>query len=804
MNTVSSFTGCNQGFEYAWLKKTRSIIIMSGCKTWHTYLLSVLLLSFFLITGCRGCREDSGTFPADAPLPSSPTVTYTDPAIDETNVPVNKKIAVAFSEAMDPASLNATTFSVTTLDGTPVLGSMTYTGLTVVLEPAGVLAANATYTATVTTGARGMAGNALAADFTWNFTTGAALDLIAPTVLSTDPADHAVDVPINQKISVPFSKGMDPRTINSTTFTLTKPDGSLVLGTVTYIGLVAVFTPSAPLQFSTLYKAKLSKGIKDLEGNALAADYNWSFTGVAEDVLPPTVLSTDPADGATGVAINQRIAVFFSEKMDPLTITTANFTVAGLSGTVAYDAITKIATFKPTAKLAANTTFNAAITIGAKDLAGNALATKYTWSFTSGAAPDTTAPIVASTDPANGATGIATNTKITVLFSKGMDPLTISSSTFTLAGASGLVIYDAKTKTATFDPATKLAYHATYTATIDSGAKDLAGNALAANYTWSFMTGDAPDTTAPTVTSTDPANRDSGVFVNKKIASVFSKGMDPSTINTTTCLMTGPSGINVSGVVTYLGLTANFAPSSNLAFNATYTFTITTGAKDLLGNALAANYTWSFTTGAASDTTAPTVTSTDPTNRETGVPTNKKIATIFSEGMELTTINTTTCSMTGPGGTLVPGTVTYIGRTANFAPTSNLAGNATYTFTITTDAKDLAGNALAANYTWTFTTGAAPDITPPTVTSTDPANRETGVPTNKKLASIFSEGMDSATINTTTCLMTGPGGAAVSGTLTFLGKTANFTPATDLAGNATYTFTITTGAKDLAGNALAA
>jgi hypothetical protein len=50
--------------------------------------------------------------------------------------------------------------------------------------------------------------------------------------------------------------------------------------------------------------------------------------------------------------------------------------------------------------------------------------------------------------------------------------------------------------------------------------------------------------------------------------------------------------------VTYAGVTATFTPSSNLTYSTTYTATITTGAKDLAGNAVAINKAWTFTTGA--------------------------------------------------------------------------------------------------------------------------------------------------------------------------------------------------------------
>ena len=78
----------------------------------------------------------------------------------------------------------------------------------------------------------------------------------------------------------------------------------------------------------------------------------------------------------------------------------------------------------------------------------------------------------------------------------------------------------------------------------------------------------------------------------------FSEAMDPSTITSATFTLT-QGAIPVSGAVTYVGTAAIFTPASNLAVSTLFTATITTGAKDLAGNALAANKTWTFTTGTA-------------------------------------------------------------------------------------------------------------------------------------------------------------------------------------------------------------
>ncbi|MCX6652634.1 MAG: ice-binding family protein [Methanomassiliicoccales archaeon] len=214
------------------------------------------------------------------------------------------------------------------------------------------------------------------------------------------------------------------------------------------------------------------------------------------------------------------------------------------------------------------------------------------------------------------------------------------------------------------------------------------------------------DITAPTVTLTVPANAATGVAVNSAMAASFSEAMDNLTITSSTFTLV--HGVTpVSGTVTYSGLTATFTPAVDLAYNTVYNATITTGAKDLAGNALASDYVWSFTTGAAPDIIAPTVTLTVPANAATGVAINGAMTATFSEAMDPLTITTATFILK-QGATPVSGAVTYAGVTATFTPAVDLAYNTVYNATITTGAMDLAGNALASNYTWTFTTGAAP------------------------------------------------------------------------------------------------
>jgi len=100
----------------------------------------------------------------------------------------------------------------------------------------------------------------------------------------------------------------------------------------------------------------------------------------------------------------------------------------------------------------------------------------------------------------------------------------------------------------------------------------------------------------PTVSSTNPSTGGAGVALNVKIAATFSAVMNPSTISASTFSVQQGSNA-VSGTVSYSGSTATFTPATNLASGASFTATISTGAKDLSGNALAAAYSWSFVTG---------------------------------------------------------------------------------------------------------------------------------------------------------------------------------------------------------------
>ena len=216
------------------------------------------------------------------------------------------------------------------------------------------------------------------------------------------------------------------------------------------------------------------------------------------------------------------------------------------------------------------------------------------------------------------------------------------------------------------------------------------------------------DSTIPTVVFTAPVNGATTVYVNQKANVAFSEDMDPATINDSTFVLK-QGNKPVKGTVTAVGSNASFTPAGNFENGKVYTATVSTGAKDLAGNAMANNYMWGFTAGVAADTTAPTVTFTSPVKGATAAPVKQNVNAAFSENMDPASINGATFTVM-QGANPVQGKVTASASTATFTPARNLEKGKAYTATVTTGTKDLAGNALASNYVWDFTAYSQPKV----------------------------------------------------------------------------------------------
>ncbi len=759
----------------------------------------LLFLVFLLTIQLFSCGQAVGWTDTDE---TAPSVKFVTPADDSTGVAINASISATFSETMDTSTFSTSSFTLYR-GTTAVTGTVVYSGKTAIFTPKIILDPETEYVATVTKEVKDLAGNFLAQDFEWTFTTGETPETFPPQVIATIPFGDATGAALDTEISAVFSEIMNPLTITEDNFTLF--DGNAPIeGEVSYTGVTATFTPENNLDQNRLYTATIHTGVTDLTGNEMVENFVWAFTTrSALDDIRPTVISTIPADEDIDIALNTKVSAVFSEAINPLTINDETFTLkdgtAVIEGSAFMTGNTVI--FDPENDLTPETEYTTTITNTVTDLAGNAMEEDFVWKFTTGLYIDNLPPAIISTIPLDEATDVAVGTDISAEFSEAMNGLTINGLTFLvvdemLAPVSGVINYDPLTKTATFNPDNDLDLDTEYTVTITTGVENITGTAMEMDYIWTFTTDDSPF-----IISTIPLNNAMNVSTGTDISTEFSEAMNGLTITDLTFMVKDSALAPVSGVINYDALTktATFNPDNNLDLDTEYTVTITTGVENITGTPMEMDYIWTFTTDAA-----PNVVSTIPLNNAINVSTDTDISAEFSEAMNGVTITDLTFLVVDEMLAPVEGVINYdaITKIATFNPDSDLLFDTEYTVTITTGVTDLAGNAMGGDFVWTFTT--ASEIVPPTIISTIPLDNATNVALNTDISAEFSEAMNGLTVTDLTFLVTDDEFAPVSGIITYdaITKIATFNPDNDLLFDTEYTVTITTGATDLAGNAM--
>lgn len=594
-----------------------------------------------------------------------PTITAESPAPNATNVSVTKAPSVSFSKPVQPSTIS---FTLKDPGGGLVPGIVSYAGTTntATFTPSTNLATQTTYTATVT-GVKDLAGNPLAAPMTWSFTTGAAIgagpySLWSPSaapVTADDPDTAASEIGVKIRTDlagtisgIRFYKG--PTNTGSHIGDFWSSAGTL-LATANFTGETASgwqqvnFSNPVAIQPNTTYIASYHTS-----GGSYAEDDNFFVTSGVDN--GPLHALQAGVDGPNGVYAYGNTSTFPNQNW--------------LSANYWVDVV-----FNP------NTT-------------------------------DTTPPTVTSESPTAGATNVSVSTAVTATFSESIQPATLN---FVLKNASNVTVastvsYNDATHTATLTPSAALAAGVTYTATV-SGAKDIAGNQMTANVTWSFTTA-AVDTTPPTVTAESPAPNATNVSGSTIVTATFSESVQPGTIS---FLLKDSSNTLVAATVAYndSGHIATLTPSTALAAGVTYTATVN-GATDLAGNVMTAPVVWSFTT-VPPDVTPPTVTAQSPAPNAVNVPPNTTVTATFSESIQAATLTFVLKDATNAA---VAASVSYndVNHTATLTPTSTLANSATYTATVS-GAADLAGNVMTAPVVWSFTTVAAVGTGPFTIWS---------------------------------------------------------------------------------------
>ncbi len=375
--------------------------------------------------------------------------------------------------------------------------------------------------------------------------------------------------------------------------------------------------------------------------------------------------------------------------------------------------------------------------------------------------------------PANMAESVEVNPAIAVIFQPGTDLSKVASSSIILRNDKGTVPGKVTVSgtTALFAYSADLAPMTEYTATIKTGGSKGDDHG---DYSWKFRTGRDHGDNTLSVVSVKPSNSAKDVPVSTSLIVTVNKEVK-SWMKAFTSVTLKAGSTSVAGTLSFSGKVITFDPTADLKSNSVYIGSFIYSAKtnsdgddddddgdgdhdgDDDDDKSGKNYSWSFTTigagttGVTTDATPPSISSVTPANNATSVAAGSKVTATFNEAMNSSTVNSLTFTLM-QGATPVAGSVTLSGNIATLTPSLALAAGKLYTASVTTGAKDAAGNALAAIYTWSFTTAAATvtDVTPPKVESVTPALNATSVAPGSKVSVTFSEAMNATTINGTT------------------------------------------------------
>lgn len=212
-------------------------------------------------------------------------------------------------------------------------------------------------------------------------------------VTSSGPADGATAVGTDVKVVAVFNKAMKPESLNQNSFLLQGEGETAIVGAVSYNAdtQTTKLIPNSDLTPNTVYTATITTAAEDESGATLLKDAAWSFTtAAAKDTEVPTVSSSSPAVGATGVLLNTKVNVTFSEAIDPATLSNTSFKLTKdsdksvVSGSFRYVNPTTVV-FSPANLLDASASYTLTLATTLTDLAGNSLAVA-TIGFTTGSA----------------------------------------------------------------------------------------------------------------------------------------------------------------------------------------------------------------------------------------------------------------------------------------------------------------------------------------------------------------------------------------------------------------------------------
>lgn len=727
-----------------------------------------------------------------------PQVTLQSIADGATAVPVNGRVVLQFDSALAERCVNGETVQLSS-GGVSVAGVLTLstdrTRLT--FTPQAPLATNTAYTLRLQ-GVCDLAGNTIVNRSVGFTTSGSATPDTTPATVQITPANGATNVSVTTTIRFAFNEPIDVTTLASGLHIGITSPATEIAGSLSVDGNNVTFTPLAPLPGNKGISVQVN-GVTDLAGNSTGFAVQF-VTGTAGDVTAPQLLSVSPADQSVGVPVGAPIVLLFSETLDP-TVVNANLRLF-VNGNVVVPTISSSVdtrTFILTASLPADSIVSVIATGDLRDLSGNRF-TDFVSAFTTAASGDSARPTIVSQVPGNGTTGVRRGSNIVLYASEPLAPDTVGPALHVSqngAPIDGTLTFAANSQVLTFHPNQQWPNDAVVEVFLDDTATDVAGNALQKHHaTFQVL----PNLTGvrPVVTGFSPAAVSGGIPINSVIDLLFSKPIDPASINSTTVQLrdnlTGTLPANLSLI--QQGFVIRVQPQVPMAPSRFHSVLLLSGGvRDTTGLTLQFDSTQNFVTNAVAvpDTQPPAAASMSPPTGSSGLGINAQVHARFDEPINLFSLlpdPQSPVSLFWTANNRDLRIVRHEPYGANAEVTESVGG-----------AQDYAGNVIVAPFSTTFTTGNAADVKLPAVLDSSPFSNASNVGGNTPLRVLFDEVLDPASVNATSVFLSElftilPG----TPTLEPDGRTITLVPTQPLQAGHSYTFN-RAGVRDLAGNA---
>ncbi|MFT4513075.1 MAG: hypothetical protein ACI89X_000761 [Planctomycetota bacterium] len=443
-----------------------------------------------------------------------PTVTGFSIADGATSVSRTGTFTLSFDEAIAPESITDSTLYLRDVFGGRYACECTTAGQTIVIAPYADLPGDRQFFIVATTALGDRAGNSLIAQYQSSFRTMS--DAQQPSVIDSWPLLNATDMSAKLQPTFTFSESMDPATVEAVSLLFQDEYGSILPFAIdaTLDQRTLRIRPLVTLQENRSYTLAFMLGAAaatDVSGNGLVTTQALTFTTGTDD-RSPVVDSSSPTAGETRVPGVLVAEVTINEDIDLLRVTdtTVELSVNGETWPSVIELISPN-TVRVTPILTLPVDTLCTLTLlggqdGVRDLAGNALATDATLSFTTSADSELPEAMIL---PPDGAVAIATGSRISIVFDAPMDEATLTTATILITDDFGSPISGTRTlsvdnRVVTFEPTTNLIPNAYYRVRIvsgNNGARRTTGNWFDSDRLSRFRTGQSIDGIAPTVTA---------------------------------------------------------------------------------------------------------------------------------------------------------------------------------------------------------------------------------------------------------------------------------------------------------------